>query len=494
MTETRGLRLYNTLSGRVEELRPADGGPVRMYSCGLTVYSRGHIGNYRTLVATDLVRRVLRLLGFGVQGVMNITDVDDRIIQLAAAAGQTIQGFTAPHIAAYFEDMQILAMETPEFIPKATDHISEMVALIERLTARGHTYESEGSIYFKIASFPRYGRLSRLDVSGIQAGARVDTDKYEKDDARDFVLWKFKSDEPAWAQWEAPFGKGRPGWHIECSAMAMKYIGETFDLHCGGIDLTFPHHENEIAQSECGTGKTFARAWMHVDHLLVEGETMSKSKGNVYNIGDLLARGFKPAHVRYMLTQAHYRKSFNFTWEGMAQVETAVARIHTFWSRLEDVLCSSAPLSGKEQEKPAPSRDDTAQLAARAMSDFTAALADDLNTPEALAAVHGLVTDGNALADRGGIGAPEARTLIECLETMDSVFPGFRPASEAALTAEEQSLLDARQASRMRRDFKAADAARAALLARGVALEDTAKGVRWKRVRVRAPGTSESPP
>jgi cysteinyl-tRNA synthetase len=277
---TMDLRLHNTLTGRLEPFAPERPPEVRMYVCGLTVYSRGHVGNYRTILATDLLRRTLRYKGYQVKEVMNITDVDDRIIQLASAAGADLETFTAPHVDSFKEDMATLRMERPEIVPRATRHISDMVDLVSRLTARGHTYTSEGSVYFRIASFPEYGRLSRLDVSGIQSGARVDADKYEKDDARDFVLWKAKEDEPAWAQWEAPFGRGRPGWHIECSAMSMKYLGETFDLHCGGIDLIFPHHENEIAQSVCGTGQPFVRHWMHVAHLLIENETMSKSKGN----------------------------------------------------------------------------------------------------------------------------------------------------------------------------------------------------------------------
>lgn len=478
MTERETLRLYNTLSGSVEDIVPLEGNVVKMYSCGLTVYSRGHIGNYRTLVSTDVVRRTLRLLGYGVRAVMNITDVDDRIIQLASAAQTTIPEFTAAHIRAYYEDMATLQMEVPDVVPKATEHIPEMVALIESLISRGHTYTSDGSVYFRIGSFPEYGRLSRLDVSGIRAGARVDTDKYDKDDARDFVLWKLKSDEPAWAQWDAPFGKGRPGWHIECSAMAMKYLGETFDLHCGGVDLTFPHHENEIAQSQCGTGRPFARHWLHVDHLLVEGETMSKSKGNVYNIPDVLARGFKPAHIRYMLTQSHYRKSFNFTWEGMAQVETAVARIQGFWTRLSEIADANTQSSGASQAI-------VEDLARTTVKEFRAALASDLNAPEALAVVHGLVTEGNTLADRGGLTAESARKLLETLGTMDSVFACFRPSLDSeTLSAEEQQLFDDRQDARKRRDFKSADAARDALLRRGVAIEDTPKGTRWKRVRV----------
>ena len=287
-----------------------------MYVCGLTVYNRGHIGNYRSLVASDLLRRTLRYKGYRVKEVINVTDVDDRIIQQAQAAGKTLTDFTAEHIRAFEEDMARLGIERPEVMPRATDHIPEMVDLVSRLTARGHTYTAEGSVYFRIASFPSYGRLSRLDAGAIQAGARVDTDKYDKENARDFVLWKAKEDEPAWAHWDAPFGRGRPGWHIECSAMSMKYLGETFDLHCGGEDLIFPHHENEIAQSEAGTGKPFVRHWVHVKHLMVDNETMSKSKGNFFLIPELLESGHSAESIRYLLASSHYRKPLNFTLRG----------------------------------------------------------------------------------------------------------------------------------------------------------------------------------
>ena len=467
------LKLYNTQSGRTEEVSPLDGRAIRMYVCGPTVYSRAHIGNFRTFVATDVLRRSLKFLGNSVLEVMNITDVDDRIIQLASAKDTNLHDFTESPTQAYLEDMATLRMERPEVLPKATDHIPEMVALIEKLMANGHTYTVDGSVYFRIASFPAYGGLSRLDVSGIKTGVRVDTDKYDKEDARDFVLWKLKGDEPAWAQWDASFGRGRPGWHIECSAMSMKYLGETFDLHCGGVDLIFPHHENEIAQSECATGQVFAKHWMHVDHLLVENETMSKSKGNVYNIPDLLARGFGSAQIRYMLAQSHYRKAFNFTWEGLAQVETALARIHAFWNRL-------AEESGRVgAHVPA----EVSRAAEIALATFEGAIANDLNAPEALAAVHGLVSDGNTLADRGLVAGDGARCLLDTLQRMDTVFACFEPPQGDRLSLEEQSLFDARQDARKRRDFAAADAARLALQQKGVILEDTAKGTRWKRVR-----------
>jgi cysteinyl-tRNA synthetase len=462
------LRLYNTLTGDIEDVVPAAPPLVKMYVCGLTVYSRGHVGNYRTFVATDLVRRTLRYKGYQVLGVMNITDVDDRIIDLAAKAGVGLDEFTAPHIATYAEDRATLRIETPEHVPRATHHVEEMVDVIGALIRNGHTYQAEGSVYFRIESFPEYGRLSGLDTSGIQAGARVDTDKYDKENPRDFVLWKLKSDEPAWAQWDAPFGKGRPGWHIECSAMAMRYLGETFDIHCGGVDLKFPHHENEIAQSECATKKPFVRHWVHSEHLLIEGETMSKSKGNVFNIPDIVARGHRPEAIRYLLCSAHYRKQLNFTWDGLAQAATSLDRIHSLVRRLAEV--ETAGEAGA-----------ASAAVGKALEHFDQALSDDLNTPEALAAVHGLVNDANALLAAGQLTKPGAAEVRAAFERMDTVFAVLLPQDEDHLSAEEQALLDGRQEARRNRDFARADELRKKLEALGVVLEDTAKGVRWRR-------------
>jgi cysteinyl-tRNA synthetase len=464
------FRLYNTLTGKVEPFAPAEGGEVRMYVCGPTVYGRAHIGNFRSFVATDLLRRTLRYNQWRVLEVMNITDVDDRIITLAGQAGQDLATFTAPHIRTFVEDRAALRMEAPEVLPRATEHIPDMVDLIGRLKARGHTYTAEGGEYFRIASFPEYGRLSRLDVEGIQAGARVDTDKYDKENARDFVLWKAKEEEPPWAQWDAPFGRGRPGWHIECSAMSMKYLGETFDLHCGGVDLIFPHHENEVAQSTCGTGREFARHWMHVEHLLVDNETMSKSKGNFFTLPDLSARGHRPEAVRYLLCGAHYRRSLNFTWDGLHQAEASLEKIHGFVQRLGEI------------ERPGAVPPGVQKAVDRAREAFEAALADDLNTPEALAAVHTLVNDGNALLAAGEVTQAGASALRAALERMDTVFAVLLP-EEDRLTADEQALLDERQEARRRRDFAAADQARKRLEALGIVLEDSAKGTRWRRRR-----------
>ena len=299
------LRFYNTLTGRVEEFQPLKPGKVRLYTCGPTVYDYAHIGNFRTFVFQDILRRWLRARGFEVFQVMNITDVDDRTIENALAAGVSLGEYTEKYTQSFLQDMELLSLEQPEKMVRATEHIRDMVELIERLEAKGYAYRSDGSVYFSIRKFASYGRLSKIDLAGIQAGARVDVQEYDKSDPRDFALWKAaKPDEPFL---ETPFGKGRPGWHIECSAMAMKYLGESFDIHTGGVDLMFPHHENEIAQSEAATGKPFVRTWLHAEHLLVEGERMAKSKGNYYTLRDLLAKGYKPSAIRYLLASVPRR-------------------------------------------------------------------------------------------------------------------------------------------------------------------------------------------
>jgi cysteinyl-tRNA synthetase len=466
---THELRLFNTLTAKVETLAPLAPPEVTFYACGPTVYDRAHVGNFRSFVATDVLRRTLEHLGYRVRQVMNLTDVDDRIIQKAQEAGKDLDAFTAPHIRAFEEDMATLRLERPEHMPRATRHIPEMIALIERLQARGHTYTAEGSVYFRIASFPEYGRLSRLDVAGIQAGTRVDTDRYDKENARDFVLWKSKSDEPEWAQWDAPFGRGRPGWHIECSAMSMKYLGETFDLHAGGEDLVFPHHENEIAQSSGGTGKPFVRHWMHVKHLMIDNETMSKSKGNFFTIPDLLERGHSVEAIRYLLAGSHYRKPLNFGFEPLQHAKAALERVHGLVARLEEASGEGAEGRAKD-------------ACAEARRAFDEALADDLNTPEALAAVHGLVSRANALLAEGALTRAGAACVRAELAAMDRVFGVLLPGASAdRLSVEEQALLDERQEARRSRDFARADAARARLEALGVVLEDTPKGTRWRR-------------
>src|SRR6516164_6917680 len=369
------LRLYNTLSGKVEEFSPSQGNTVRMYACGPTVYDYGHIGNFRTFVAVDILRRFLLQSGFKLRHVMNITDVEDKIIRNAAREGKSVQEYTRKYEEAFLEDMQTLNLQRPEQLVRATEHIGEMAEFIQQLEQKGFAYRADdGSYYFRIASFPGYGKLSKKDFAGIEVGARVDVDEYEKDNARDFALWKArKPDEQAF--WDSPIGPGRPGWHIECSVMAMKYLGDSFDLHAGGEDLIFPHHKNEIAQSEALSGQTFARFWMHVRFLLVEGKKMSKSEGNFFTLRDLLLKGHKPSSIRYLLTSVPYTKQLNFTFAGLEQAQHSVGRLRDFQSRL-----------GMAQLPPG-KNDKIHDLAAETRQKMTAGLANDLNTAEALGAV-----------------------------------------------------------------------------------------------------------
>ena len=463
------LRFYNTYSQQLEEFQPLDGKTVRMYTCGPTVYHYVHIGNFRTFAFQDVLRRTLRARGYALDHVMNITDVEDKIIRNAMERGQSIEDYTRQYTAAFLEDSARLRLEKPERLVFATQHISDMVRMIEGLSAKNHTYSSEGSVYFRIASFPEYGKLSKINLAGNIAGARVDVDEYEKDDARDFVLWKAqKPGEPAW---DAPFGSGRPGWHIECSAMAMKYLGETIDIHTGGVDLAFPHHENEIAQSEAYSGKRFVRFWLHAEHLMVEGQKMSKSLGNFYTLRDILDRGYSPEAIRYLLISAPYRKQLNFTFEGLKGAAASIERLRNFELRLN-------------QERFAPGLDPGAEArAAAAAAAFDAGLDDDLNTADALAAVFEYIRDANTAMDAGVFRQGNAASARGFLARFDAIFDVLKPSvQEGALSdAEIESLIAARAAAKKARDFARADAIRAELLEKGVVLEDTRDGVRWKR-------------
>lgn len=463
------LKLYNTLSSRVEEFRPLEAGRVRMYVCGPTVHDFAHIGNFRTFLFADLLRRYLKYKGFAVHHVMNITDVDDKIIAKAVAEGMTLRDYTTKYIDYFFEDFDALGAERPEEILRATDYIDEMVALIKRLEANGHTYTSEGSTYFRIATFDSYGKLSKINFAGNVAGAseRVDADEYEKDDARDFVLWK--AAKPGEPFWETAIGKGRPGWHIECSAMSMKALGETFDIHAGGIDLVFPHHENEIAQSEGATHKPFVRYWVHAEFLMVEGEKMSKSKGNFFTFRDLVAKGFSPRAIRYLLLSAPHHKQLNFTLEGLRGAESTVTRLNDFKQRLAEA---------KTTEGATP---EVAEIMSRARSGFEAALDDDLNTAEALAAVHDFVREVNTLLARGEIKSEDQRALLGLVERFDAVFNIFGEVKHELLDSEIQALIDERQAARKAKNFARSDEIRHLLAEQGILLEDTKDGVRWRR-------------
>jgi cysteinyl-tRNA synthetase len=475
------IQFHNTLTDRTEPFVPLVKGEVRAYTCGPTVYDFAHIGNFRTFVFQDVLRRYLKSRGYRVIQVMNLTDVDDRIIQKAAAAGVSIREYTDKYIQAYLDDRQALNLEPPEYVARATEHIDDMVELIQRLTAQGVTYTSEGSIYFRISKFPDYGKLSKIDVAGMQTGARVDVDRYDKDNARDFALWK--APKPGEHFWETPIGPGRPGWHIECSAMAMKYLGETLDIHSGGVDLTFPHHENEIAQSEAATGKPFSLYWLHAEHLLVDQEKMSKSMGNFATLRELFAHGHKPSSVRFLLASVPYRRQLNFTPESLQGAASSVERLRTFAARIR---------SGKFPEGASPAM---AERVAKSREDFDRGLADDLNTAQALAATFDLVRDVNTAMDRGELRQADAAAVLAALESFDAIFAvlrdddgeklqalGLASDSPSLGDAEIEALVAERQAARKRRDFAASDRIRGQLAERGVILEDSRDGgVRWKR-------------
>jgi cysteinyl-tRNA synthetase len=445
-------------------------GEVGFYYCGPTVWNYGHIGNFRSTVAADILRRYLKFKGYKVTHVMNITDVEDRIIAESQKAGLSIDDYTAIYIAALWEDFDALGCERPEVVPRATRHIPEMVELIEKLIASGHAYRSDGSIYYRITSFPEYGKLSKINFAGNIAGAseRVDTDRYDKEDARDFALWKEPARESETA-WDTSIGRGRPGWHIECSAMSMKYLGETFDIHAGGIDLVFPHHENEIAQSEGATGKPFARYWIHFEHLKVDGETMSKSKGNYFTFRDVTAKGFSAAAVRYFLLSVPYNKQLNFTFDALAGAERTVASLRDFRARLSE---AKTELGRNEKLSAA---------AARALQEFEAGMDDDLNTSIALAAIHNLSREVNTALARKQVRAEDQRELLAVIDRVDTVLNIFGEQEREMLDSEIQSLIDERQEARRRRDFGRADEIRDDLSRRGITLEDTKDGVRWKR-------------
>ena len=489
------LHLYNTLSGQIEELTPRTGRPLGIYACGPTVYDYGHIGNFRTFVHVDILRRFLKLQGTPLRHVMNITDVDDKIMTRAAAAGQSIDEYTAKYKTAFLEDLSALGIELPEFLARATEHIPQMVGLIEKLVERGCAYRGEnGSYYFRIASFPGYGKLSKKDLGGMEDGARVDVDEYDKDSARDFALWK--AAKPGEFHWETSLGAGRPGWHIECSAMATEYLGEDFDLHTGGEDLMFPHHENEIAQSESASGKTFARHWMHIRFLLVEGKKMSKSLGNFYTLRDLLLRGYKSSAIRFLLTSVPYRNQLNFTFDGLTESTNAVERLRSFVERLH------------KGGFPAGRNISLFEATERAGRDFTAALEDDLNTAEARAAIFELVRLANSHADRHELQTENVPPILDVLARFDAVFAVLENHDDAvtrlaldwaarenrlneaapelvagyALSAEAiDRLIEERNAARKARDFARADAIRKALAEKGIVLEDSPGGVRWRR-------------
>jgi cysteinyl-tRNA synthetase len=491
------LRLYNTLSGKVEEFRPLGDNEVRMYSCGPTVYDYGHIGNFRTFIAVDVLRRFLRQSGYKIRHVMNITDVDDKIIRNSANAGVSVKQYTAKYEKAFLEDSSVLNIEQPILV-RATDHIPEMAEFIAELQEKGFAYRTEdGSYYFRIAKFPAYGKLSKKDFAGMEDGARVDVDEYEKDSARDFALWK--APKAGETSWETSIGPGRPGWHIECSVMAMEELGETFDLHAGGEDLIFPHHENEIAQSEAFSGKPFAHFWFHVRFLLVEGEKMSKSLGNFYTLRDLVLKGHKPSSIRFLLASVPYRNQLNFTFDGLKQAAVSVERLRNFQLRL---------VTG---QFPAGATSSMSELARETSERIRAGMDDDLNIAQAQAAIFDMVRKVNAAMDAGQFKKDDTPALLAALQSFDDVFAVLKDddapkilrivdwakaegraseiSKELLETVEAQQLSDTdvekqvaeMETARRLRNFKVSDAIRMELGALGIIVEITKDGTRWKR-------------
>jgi len=463
------LRFYNTLTQQVEPFAPLHGNVVRMYTCGPTVYNYVHIGNLRTFTFQDILRRWLQARGYQLDHVMNITDVEDKIIRNALAEHKSIGEYTEKYTQGFLEDTATLRLQRPERLVKATEHIPEMVQAIQDLERGGYTYQSDGSIYYRISKFPEYGKLSHNDFSGIRAGARVDVDEYDKADARDFVLWKAAKDgEPFW---DSAVGPGRPGWHIECSVMAMKYLGETLDIHAGGIDLVFPHHENEIAQSEAITSKPFARFWLHSEFLNVEAQKMSKSAGNFYTLRDLREMGYAPEPIRYLLASVPYRKKLNFTFDGLKAAATAIDRLRNFKLRLET------------DKYPEGMNEKLLERTAAASKQFGESLDDDLNTAEALAALFEYVRDANTAMDSGEFRTGNIPDALELLDQFDRIFDVLRPTAtdDAISDAQVEGLIAERAQAKKNRDFARADQVRQQLLDAGIILEDTKEGARWKR-------------
>ncbi|MFN4226739.1 MAG: cysteine--tRNA ligase [Candidatus Ratteibacteria bacterium] len=461
------IKFYNTLTRKKEDFYPIEDKVVRMYTCGPTVYDFAHIGNFRAYVFEDLLHRFLEYIGYKVIRVMNITDVDDKTIKGAKREGMSLKEYTDIYIKYFLEDIETLRLKKPDFLPRATEHIKEMVELIKKLLDKGYAYYKDGSIYFSISKFPSYGKLSGIDLSQIKIGARIDADEYEKEDVKDFVLWK-KAKEEEGVYWETEIGKGRPGWHIECSAMSMKYLGETFDIHTGGVDNIFPHHENEIAQSECATGKKFVNYWLHCAHLLVNGEKMSKSKGNFYTLRDLLKKNYNPIAIRYLLLSTHYRDPLNFTEQSLKQAENTVRNYNEFYQGLN--ICALEkynPEIKKEIEK--------------AKKGFIEGLSDDLNISPSLSSVFNFIKTVNIFFSKGDFGKENVKEVKNFIEDIDRVLCIIEK-KEEFLPEEIVNLIKEREKARKNKDFEKADKIREILKQKKIMLEDTPYGTRWKKL------------
>ncbi len=470
------MRLFNTETRCLETLRTLKPGEVTLYTCGPTVYNFAHIGNFRTYVFEDLLHRSLTFFGYKVTQVMNLTDVDDKTIRGAVAKGCSLKEYCAPFIAAFFEDLQTLNIQPAAHYPAATDYIGGMIQLIEQLLERDFAYRgADGSIYFSIERFPNYGRLSHLETRELKTGAsqRVASDEYDKENASDFVLWKaYDPERDGLIFWESPFGRGRPGWHLECSCMAMSLLGQTVDIHVGGVDNMFPHHENEIAQSEAATGQTFVKHWMHSEHLLVDNKKMSKSLGNFYTLRDLLKMGYTGAEVRLALIGTHYRTQLNFSISLLEASRSSLERIQAFIQRLHEVP------KGGEQSIDLPAR------LADVLRQFSAALADDLNISVALASLYALVREGNTLIDQNHMSGPDAALVLETLQKMNEVVAVMDLQPQQEIVPQDlQAMLEDRIAARQAKDWKAADTLRDAIQARGYIIEDSPSGARLKKAK-----------
>jgi cysteinyl-tRNA synthetase len=461
------MQFFNTLGSKLEEFHPREPGKVRLYTCGPTVHDRAHIGNFRTFVFEDVLKRYLLYKGYEVDHVMNITDVDDKTILKARKQNLSLREYTQKYMEGFFEDCKTLKILPANHYPRATEHIPAMIEMIRKLLEKGFAYESRGSVYFRITSFPSYGKLSDLDTTGLIDGYRVDSDEYTKESPKDFVLWKERKEGEDY--WDAPFGPGRPGWHIECSAMSIQYLGIPIDIHAGGVDLIFPHHENEIAQSEAALGQTFVKYWMHSAHLIVEGEKMAKSKGNFYTVRDLLEEGYDPLGLRYMLMSVHYRKQLNFSDDTLTQAKGALSRQRDFLYRLKN----DRFLEGKSQE--------VERLVSATLKAFEEALDDDLNISVALAAQFEMIKDLNKLADNKEIYGEDVPIISAAIRKMDQVF-GVAEFPPDAVSDEIESWIEKRNEARRKKDFRSADEIRQRLLNQGIILEDTPSGTRWKKV------------